>query len=85
MTGGCTPKGFPVLRVRLTQRGGGVVSFEGVLNVEQTKMLFAMRKDDTYDFVPGGTMAFAMPEDRIYLTAIGTTKVTPPATKIPSD
>ncbi|MGA2700370.1 MAG: hypothetical protein ABSH35_04660 [Isosphaeraceae bacterium] len=53
--------------------------------MEQTKMLFAMRKDDTYDFVPGGTMAFAMPEDRIYLTAIGTTKVTPPATKIPSD
>ena len=48
-------------------------------------MLFAKRKDDTYDFVAGGTMAFAMPEDGIYLTAIGNTKVTPPATRMASE
>jgi len=79
------PHGYPLLRIRLVHKSGAVFSFDGVLNVEETTMLFAKRKDDTYDYVAGGTMAFTEPEDGIYLTAVGNSKAVPPTGKMSSD
>jgi hypothetical protein len=54
-----------LLRVKLTQRAGEVFTFAGTMNEEQTDLTFARRTGDIFDFVPGGTLAFAMPEDGV--------------------